>query len=245
MNKVRPIRASEPDAEERCRELEAEKAALLEANAKLTRVNRVLMDRVERSMDIQGNAYSLFQTAIVLEEKVRERTGELEETLRRLEQTNRELSLASGFITSIVVDREAVLRLSEPDRFIGTSLNHIYWLMELLREDPRFALLKLSMFRYAFNAPRGYNYGDAAIRGYLEILRHFAGRGLSEEVYAAEKKIVLDRFVLPRLEMMLEVGFDFDYGGFEAVFTEHYEREPYYGQYLAEVRRIVGLRDRG
>ena len=96
MNKVRPIRASEPDAEERCRELEAEKAALLEANAKLTRVNRVLMDRVERSMDIQGNAYSLFQTAIVLEEKVRERTGELEETLRRLEQTNRELSLASA-----------------------------------------------------------------------------------------------------------------------------------------------------
>lgn len=167
------------------------------------------------------------------------------EVLEGMDTLVRELSLASGFITSIVVDREAVLRLPGPDRFIGTSLNHIYWLLELLREDPRFSLLKLSMFRYAFNAPRGYNYGDAAIRGYLEILRHFAGRGLSEEVYAAEKKIVLDRFVLPRLEMMLEAGFDFDYEGFEAVFTEHYEREPYYEQYLAEVRRIVGLRDRG
>ncbi|WP_207478730.1 hybrid sensor histidine kinase/response regulator [Arenibaculum pallidiluteum] len=94
-NRIRVMRPGSLDAEERCRALEAEKAALLEANAKLTRVNRVLMDRVERSMDFQGNAYSLFQTAIVLEEKVRERTSELEETLRRLEQTNRDLSLAT------------------------------------------------------------------------------------------------------------------------------------------------------
>jgi len=161
------------------------------------------------------------------------------EVLEGMDALIRELSLASGFITSIVVDREAVLRLERPDRFIGTSLNHIYWLLALLREDPRFSLLKLSMFRYAFNAPRGYNYGDAAIRGYLEILRHFVGDGLSEETYAAEKKIVLDRFVLPRLEMMIGVGFDFDYGGFEEVFTQHYEGEPYYEDYLAEVRRIV------
>lgn len=167
------------------------------------------------------------------------------ETMEGMDTLVRELSLASGFITSIVVERTAVLSLSEPDRFIGTSLNHIYWLLELLRTDPRFSLLKLSMFSYEFNAPRGYNYGDAAIRGYLEILRHFVGRGLSEEVYAAEKKIVLDRFVLPRLEMMIEAGMDFDYGGFEAVFTEHYEQESYYDSYLAEVRRIVGLRDRG
>jgi acetyltransferase-like isoleucine patch superfamily enzyme/glycosyltransferase involved in cell wall biosynthesis len=167
------------------------------------------------------------------------------EQLEGMDTLIRELSLASGFITSIVVDREAVLRLPAPDRFIGTSLNHIYWLLALLQEDSRFSLLKLSMFRYAFNAPRGYNYGDAAIRGYLEILRYFVGRGLSEPIYTAEKKAVLDRFVLPRLEMMLEVGFEFDYEGFEAVFTEHYEQEPYYETYLAEVRRIISLRDRG
>jgi hypothetical protein len=167
------------------------------------------------------------------------------EQLEGMDTLIRELSLASGFITSIVVDREAVLRLPAPDRFIGTSLNHIYWLLALLQEDSRFSLLKLSMFRYAFNAPRGYNYGDAAVRGYLEILRYFVGRGLSEPIYTAEKKAVLDRFVLPRLEMMLEVGFEFDYEGFEAVFTEHYEQEPYYETYLAEVRRIISLRDRG
>ena len=46
-------------------------------NAKLQKIVRVLIDRVERDMDSQGSAFGLFQTAIVLEHKVRERTGEL------------------------------------------------------------------------------------------------------------------------------------------------------------------------
>ncbi|MFC5401872.1 glycosyltransferase [Cohnella soli] len=164
------------------------------------------------------------------------------EVLEGMEALLRELSLASGFITSIVVDREALLSLPEPDRFIGTSLNHIYWLYALLEQDPSFSMLKLSMFRYAFNAPRGYNYGDVAIRGYLEILRHFVGKGLSEAAYVAEKKTLLDKFVLPRLEMMIDVGFDFDYEGFVEVFAAHYENEPYYAEYLAEVERILARR---
>ncbi|MGO9486495.1 MAG: hybrid sensor histidine kinase/response regulator [Rhodomicrobium sp.] len=61
---------------------------------KLSRINAVLMDRVERSMDQQGSAYSLFQTAIALEAKVRSRTEELTAVLRRLERTNDALVLA-------------------------------------------------------------------------------------------------------------------------------------------------------
>lgn len=167
------------------------------------------------------------------------------EELEGMETLVKELSIASGFISSIVVDREALLSLPDLERFIGTSLNHVYWLFALLKEDARFTLLKFSMFSYAVNAPRGYNYGDAAIRGYLEILRHFVGKGISEKVYVAEKKVLLDRFVLPRLEMMIEAGFEFDYEGFEAVFTEHYETEPYYTEYLSEVRRIVALTGKG
>jgi PAS domain S-box-containing protein len=59
-------------------ELPSRIAALEREIGKLQKINRALMDRVERSMDAQGSAFSLFQTAIVLEAKVRERTGELE-----------------------------------------------------------------------------------------------------------------------------------------------------------------------
>ena len=47
-------------------------ASLEKENAKLRKINAVLMSRVERSMDFQGNAFSLFQTAISLERRVRD-----------------------------------------------------------------------------------------------------------------------------------------------------------------------------
>lgn len=61
---------------------------------KLRKINTALIERVERSMDQQGNAFSLFQTAIGLEAQVRQRTDELTSALRRIEQTNRALSAA-------------------------------------------------------------------------------------------------------------------------------------------------------
>ena len=61
---------------------------------KLTKINAVLMDRVERSVDRQGNAFALFQTAIALEAQVRARTEELTHVLRSLERTNAQLSAA-------------------------------------------------------------------------------------------------------------------------------------------------------
>ena len=74
---------SEPEAvtgEARLATLEAE-------NRKLRKINKVLMDRVERALDTQtDNGFSLFQTAITLESKVSQRTAELStltQTLRR------------------------------------------------------------------------------------------------------------------------------------------------------------------
>jgi len=61
---------------------------------KLRKINTVLMQRVERSMEQQANAYSLFQTAIGLEAQVRVRTEELKTALHRLERINDELVVA-------------------------------------------------------------------------------------------------------------------------------------------------------
>lgn len=72
----------------------ADLAALRRENAKLREINRALMQRVEHSLDIQGNAYHLFQTAILLDRKVRDRTRELEQALQAVEQSNQELNAA-------------------------------------------------------------------------------------------------------------------------------------------------------
>ena len=61
---------------------------------RLRKINRALMARVESTMDQQGNAFSLFQTAINLEGQVRRRTDELSNALRRVERANTELAAA-------------------------------------------------------------------------------------------------------------------------------------------------------
>ncbi|OCK53802.1 hybrid sensor histidine kinase/response regulator [Bradyrhizobium sp. LMTR 3] len=71
----------EPDAIER----------LQRETAKLRKINSVLMSRVERSMDQQFNAFSLFETAIALDHKVRDRTQQLREALHSIERANESL----------------------------------------------------------------------------------------------------------------------------------------------------------
>jgi signal transduction histidine kinase len=63
-------------------------------NQKLAKINAALMQRVERSMDYQANAYSMFQTAIGLETQVRARTEELKAALTGLERVNSQLTSA-------------------------------------------------------------------------------------------------------------------------------------------------------
>ena len=65
--------------------------SLIDDVERLKRINQALISRVERSMEQQGNAFSLFQTAINLEGRVRQHTEDLRGALRRLEQSNTDL----------------------------------------------------------------------------------------------------------------------------------------------------------
>ena len=70
-------------------------AELEERVAQLETINTALIDRVERASDftsdLQGGAFSMFETAISLETLVRERTAALEDTATKLSAANAEL----------------------------------------------------------------------------------------------------------------------------------------------------------
>ncbi len=72
-----------------------ETAELHRKVAKLTEINRALMQRVEHGLDLHGNAYHLFQAAILLDRMVRDRTRELEQALEAVASSNRELNEAA------------------------------------------------------------------------------------------------------------------------------------------------------
>ncbi len=89
--------------------------ALQKEAVKLKKINVALMSRVERSIDQQYNAFSLFETAIALDRLVLDRTRQLQEALHAIERTNNDLfrakqqaeaasSLKSSVLISVMHD---------------------------------------------------------------------------------------------------------------------------------------------
>nr|WP_221227087.1 NahK/ErcS family hybrid sensor histidine kinase/response regulator [Novosphingobium sediminicola] len=67
---------------------------MVERIRQLEKINEALIDRVERSSDVQGGAFSMFEAAIALEAMVRDRTAALEHALSSLNEANAEMAEA-------------------------------------------------------------------------------------------------------------------------------------------------------
>ncbi len=89
-------------------------------SAEIVRLNKIvqaLMDRAELSTSAQGSDFSLFQTAIVLEEKVSRRTGELEAALRENERINRALRESEARFRGLVSQSLVGMVIVEDGKF--------------------------------------------------------------------------------------------------------------------------------
>ena len=106
--------------------------------ARLTKINRALMDRAERSTSAQVSDFSMFQTAIMLEEQVRSRTAELEAVLRENEKISRALreseakfrGMVSQSLVGIVIMEDGKFSYSNAkfDEIFGYSADEVRWL---------------------------------------------------------------------------------------------------------------------
>ncbi|MGY6563620.1 MAG: nitric oxide-sensing protein NosP [Halomonadaceae bacterium] len=82
----------------------------------LQKMVQALMDRAERSTSVRGSGFSLFQTAVMLEDQVRARTKELESALRENEQINRALQQVQEDMEREIRERREALVALERER---------------------------------------------------------------------------------------------------------------------------------
>lgn len=92
---------------------------------RLKRINAALIGRVERSMDQQGNAFSLFQTAINLENRIKSRTEELNAAMRSLEQTNLDLIAAKDAAERANISKTRFLAAASHDVLQPLNAAHL------------------------------------------------------------------------------------------------------------------------
>jgi len=75
---------------------------------RLNKIIRALMNRAEKTMNVRGSAFGLFETAVRLEDKVRRRTAQLENALRENEQINRALQRAQKRMKVEIAERQRI-----------------------------------------------------------------------------------------------------------------------------------------
>jgi signal transduction histidine kinase len=94
---------------------EAHLAELERENAKLRKIRDVLVRRVERSMDLQGSEFALFERATLLEAEVRKRTAQLEQALAELKRSHEALGEAKALAEAANLSKTRFLAAASHD----------------------------------------------------------------------------------------------------------------------------------
>lgn len=106
----------------------SDQEALRAENTRLKKIANALMDRAERQINTQDSGFNLFQTMIVLEDRIRNRTAELEAALRENEKITRALRISEEKYRTLITQSLVGIGIYESGKivFANSKLAEIY-----------------------------------------------------------------------------------------------------------------------
>lgn len=173
----------------------------IEAEIKrLNKIIRVLMDRAEHASNLQGSAFNLFETAVVLEEQVRKRTLELQAALDENKKITRALRYAKEQMEGEINQRVQVQQALEVANNKLLALNITDQLTGLLNRRGLDELLSLEWQR-SLAAGRFLSIAMIDIdnfKGFNDCYGHMAGDKCLRQVSEALQKCVRNEDLVAR-----------------------------------------------
>lgn len=136
--------------------------------ARLNKVIAALVDRAERAATVNHSAFGLFQTSVLLDERVRQRTAELEHALRENERINRALRSLQEQLQEQAI-RDPLTGLYNR-RFLSDALDNE--LRKAGEAGTSVAVIMADIDRFkVVNDTYGHPVGDAVLRAFADVLR--------------------------------------------------------------------------
>ena len=148
-----------------------------------------------------------------------------------------------NFITSMILKNVDYKKIKDKDKFLDTEINQVYIQLELLKKNPKYCILHGNIFRLdSGGAPYGgYNFSDAAVTNYFDILQSYSKDELNIETIKYEKIKVLNSIIFPSIYKVVNQGTKIDLNGLVEAFIKYYSDEVYFEEKLNEIQGLLKL----
>ena len=143
------------------------------------------------------------------------------------------------WITSTIMRRDIYARIKEPQKYDATRIPQVYLQMEMLKQEPDFAVIAAPFMRLGSgeHTTSGFNFVEVFIKNYFDMLKT-AGE-IPPTVLSEEKKRLMEECIYFQCERIKVQQLQISLNGLFDIVREYYGSESFYSQAVARLRCIL------
>lgn len=143
------------------------------------------------------------------------------------------------WITSTIMRRDIYARIKEPKKHDATRIPQVYLQMEMLKQEPDFAVIAAPFMRLGSgeHTTTGFNLVEVFIKNYFDLLKT-AGE-IPSTVLSEEKKRLMEECIYFQCERIKAQHLQLSLDGLFDVVRDYYGEEPYYEEICKSLEDVL------